>query len=102
MLLVCRYNFRWFCFYKKAVAVPPYSVFVFCVFRLLQNKPEAARKALSENSLLKNINFNEKFLGEETITESKMSFLYNLISSDSEKIVQVHPSLKKYLQCFYI
>ncbi|KAM8735217.1 centrosomal protein of 192 kDa isoform 1-T3 [Acanthopagrus schlegelii] len=37
--------------------------------RLLQSKPEASRRALSENSLLKNINFNEKFLGEETITE---------------------------------
>lgn len=48
-------------------------MFVFCSFRLLQSKPEAARKALSENSLLKNIDFNEKFLGEETITESMMS-----------------------------
>ncbi|KAG7223524.1 hypothetical protein INR49_015464 [Caranx melampygus] len=38
--------------------------------RLLQSKPEAARKALSENSLLKNIDFNEKFLGEENITET--------------------------------
>nr|XP_033496606.1 centrosomal protein of 192 kDa isoform X1 [Epinephelus lanceolatus] len=38
--------------------------------RLLQSKPEAVRKALSENSLLKNINFNEKFLGEENITET--------------------------------
>ncbi|KAG8010342.1 hypothetical protein GBF38_014620 [Nibea albiflora] len=38
--------------------------------RLLQSKPEAARKALSENSLLKNIDFNEKFLGEETIAET--------------------------------
>ncbi|XP_042345281.1 centrosomal protein of 192 kDa [Plectropomus leopardus] len=37
--------------------------------RLLQSKPEAVRKALSENSLLKNINFNEKFLGEEIVTE---------------------------------
>ncbi|XP_030015158.1 centrosomal protein of 192 kDa isoform X1 [Sphaeramia orbicularis] len=37
--------------------------------KLLQNKPEAARKALSENSLLKNVDFNEKFLGEETVTE---------------------------------
>uniref|UniRef100_UPI0037E7D549 centrosomal protein of 192 kDa n=1 Tax=Semicossyphus pulcher TaxID=241346 RepID=UPI0037E7D549 len=38
--------------------------------RLLQSKPEAVRKALSENSLLRNINFNEKFLGEENITET--------------------------------
>ncbi|XP_037639447.1 centrosomal protein of 192 kDa isoform X1 [Sebastes umbrosus] len=38
--------------------------------RLLQSKPEAVRKALSENSLLKNINFNEKFLGEENVTEN--------------------------------
>ncbi|XP_059195410.1 centrosomal protein of 192 kDa [Centropristis striata] len=38
--------------------------------RLLQSKPEAVRKALSENSLLKNINFNETFLGEENVTET--------------------------------
>ncbi|KAM8847082.1 centrosomal protein of 192 kDa isoform 1-T1 [Synchiropus picturatus] len=38
--------------------------------RLLQNKPDAARKALSENSLQKNIDFNEKFLGEDNITET--------------------------------
>ncbi|XP_030605186.1 centrosomal protein of 192 kDa [Archocentrus centrarchus] len=38
--------------------------------RLLQSKPEVARKALSENSLLKNIDFNEKFLGEENVTEA--------------------------------
>ncbi|XP_053287866.1 centrosomal protein of 192 kDa isoform X4 [Pleuronectes platessa] len=38
--------------------------------RLLQSKPEAAQQALSENSLLKNINFNEKFLGEENVTET--------------------------------
>ncbi|XP_056236839.1 centrosomal protein of 192 kDa isoform X1 [Seriola aureovittata] len=38
--------------------------------RLLQSKPEAARKALSGNSLLKNIDFNEKFLGEENVTET--------------------------------
>ncbi|XP_077951721.1 centrosomal protein of 192 kDa isoform X3 [Gasterosteus aculeatus] len=37
--------------------------------RLLQIKPEAVRKALSENSLLKNINFNETFLEEENVTE---------------------------------
>lgn len=46
-------------------------MFVFALFRLLQNKPEAARKALSDNSLLKNIDFNETFLGEEHITDSK-------------------------------
>lgn len=49
----------------------PHSVFVCSLFRLLQNKPEAARKALSDNSLLKNIDFNEKFLGEEQITDGK-------------------------------
>ncbi|KAM9724115.1 centrosomal protein of 192 kDa isoform 2-T4 [Menidia menidia] len=38
--------------------------------RLLETKPEAARKALSENSLLKNIEFNEMFLGEDTIKET--------------------------------
>ncbi|KAM6909723.1 centrosomal protein of 192 kDa [Xenentodon cancila] len=38
--------------------------------RLLQSKPEAARKALSENSLLKSIDFNEKFLGEENVAET--------------------------------
>lgn len=46
--------------------------FSFVFFRLLQNKPEAARKALPDNSLLKNIDFNEKFLGEEQITESEI------------------------------
>ncbi|XP_010791119.1 centrosomal protein of 192 kDa [Notothenia coriiceps] len=43
--------------------------------RLLQSKPEAVKKALSENSLLKNINFYETFLGEENLTEGKMSLL---------------------------
>ncbi|XP_063735024.1 centrosomal protein of 192 kDa isoform X2 [Eleginops maclovinus] len=38
--------------------------------RLLQSKPEAVKKALSENSLLKNINFYETFLGEENLTEA--------------------------------
>ncbi|XP_077431491.1 centrosomal protein of 192 kDa isoform X1 [Vanacampus margaritifer] len=37
--------------------------------RLLQSKPDAGQKVLAENSLLKNIEFNEKFLGEEIITE---------------------------------
>lgn len=38
--------------------------------KLFQSKPEAVRKALSENSLLKNIDFNENFLGEEIVTET--------------------------------
>ncbi|XP_059920680.1 centrosomal protein of 192 kDa [Gadus macrocephalus] len=38
--------------------------------RLLQSRPEAGRKVLSDNSLLKNIDFNETFLGEELITET--------------------------------
>ncbi|XP_072251046.1 centrosomal protein of 192 kDa [Leuresthes tenuis] len=38
--------------------------------RLLETKPEGMRKALSENSLLKNIEFNEKFLGEESVKET--------------------------------
>ncbi|XP_056142929.1 centrosomal protein of 192 kDa [Lampris incognitus] len=38
--------------------------------RLLQSKPEAGKKVLSENSLLKNIEFNTKFLGEEQVTET--------------------------------
>lgn len=50
----------------------PFSLMVFFLFRLLQNKPEAAQKALSDNSLLKNIDFNEKFLGEEHIAESEI------------------------------
>lgn len=54
------------------------SMFVFPSVRLLQSKPEAPWKALSENSLLKNIDFNEKFLGEETITESEMLLLLPL------------------------
>lgn len=50
----------------------PLNVFVLFPFRLLQKKPEAAQKALSDNSLLKNIEFNEKFLGEEHIVESEV------------------------------
>ncbi|XP_038568179.1 LOW QUALITY PROTEIN: centrosomal protein of 192 kDa [Micropterus salmoides] len=54
------------------------TIFLFCgdevsrqqYRRLLQSKPEAVRKALSENSLLKNIDFNEKFLAEENVTEN--------------------------------
>ncbi|XP_056290775.1 centrosomal protein of 192 kDa isoform X2 [Pseudoliparis swirei] len=38
--------------------------------RLLQSKPESVRKALSENSLLRHVNFNETFLGEEHVTET--------------------------------
>ncbi|KAM9309577.1 centrosomal protein of 192 kDa [Pholidichthys leucotaenia] len=38
--------------------------------RLLESKPDVLRKALSENSHLKNVNFNEKFLGEEHVTEA--------------------------------
>ncbi|XP_016526111.1 centrosomal protein of 192 kDa isoform X2 [Poecilia formosa] len=38
--------------------------------RLLECKPEAGRKALSENSLLKNIDFTETFLGEESVNEA--------------------------------
>ncbi|XP_067365426.1 centrosomal protein of 192 kDa isoform X1 [Channa argus] len=38
--------------------------------RLLRSKPEAARKVLSENSLLKIIDFSEKFLAEESVTET--------------------------------
>ncbi|KAM9852578.1 centrosomal protein of 192 kDa [Aulostomus maculatus] len=38
--------------------------------RLLQSNPAAGRKALAENSMLKNIVFDEKFLGEENITET--------------------------------
>ncbi|XP_069050952.1 centrosomal protein of 192 kDa [Lepisosteus oculatus] len=37
--------------------------------RFLCNKPEVGRRVLSENSLLKNINFNERFLREEQVTE---------------------------------
>jgi len=45
---------------------------------LLQSKPETVKKALSENSLLKNINFYETFLGEENLTEGKISYIYIL------------------------
>ncbi|XP_066539103.1 centrosomal protein of 192 kDa [Hoplias malabaricus] len=38
--------------------------------KLLRIKPEAANKVLSENSLLKNISFDEPFLGEELVQES--------------------------------
>ncbi|MFT7816198.1 centrosomal protein of 192 kDa isoform X1 [Arapaima gigas] len=37
---------------------------------LLRSKPEAGRKLLSDNSLLKNVNFNEHFLGEEQVQEA--------------------------------
>ncbi|XP_061632213.1 centrosomal protein of 192 kDa isoform X3 [Phyllopteryx taeniolatus] len=37
--------------------------------RLLQSKPDAGQKVLAENSLLKIIDFNDKFLGEEITTE---------------------------------
>ncbi|CDR00193.1 unnamed protein product, partial [Oncorhynchus mykiss] len=39
--------------------------------RLLLSKPDAGRKILSENSLLKGLNFNERFLGEEQVLEGK-------------------------------
>lgn len=45
---------------------------LFFSVRLLQSKPEVARKALSDNSLLKNIDFSEKFLGEEYVAEGKI------------------------------
>uniref|UniRef100_A0AAZ3QA59 Centrosomal protein of 192 kDa-like n=1 Tax=Oncorhynchus tshawytscha TaxID=74940 RepID=A0AAZ3QA59_ONCTS len=38
--------------------------------RLLLSKPDAGRKILSENSLLKGLNFNERFLGEEQVLEA--------------------------------
>ncbi|XP_078789454.1 centrosomal protein of 192 kDa isoform X4 [Oryzias latipes] len=38
--------------------------------RSLQSQLEAAGKVLSDNSLLRNINFNETFLGEETVSET--------------------------------
>ncbi|KAI4871290.1 hypothetical protein NFI96_019814 [Prochilodus magdalenae] len=38
--------------------------------KLLRIKPEAGKKVLSENSLLKNISFDEPFLGEELVQES--------------------------------
>lgn len=38
--------------------------------RLLLSNPEAGRKILSQNSLLKGLNFNERFLGEEQVLEA--------------------------------
>nr|XP_057909656.1 centrosomal protein of 192 kDa isoform X3 [Doryrhamphus excisus] len=38
--------------------------------RLLQNKPDAGQNVLAENSLQKNSNFDERFLGEEMINEA--------------------------------
>lgn len=62
-------------------------VWLYCLFSplvrfssLLLSKPEAAHKALSDNSLLKNIEFNEKFLGEENITEGRSIFFKSFIS----------------------
>ncbi|XP_057689768.1 centrosomal protein of 192 kDa isoform X3 [Corythoichthys intestinalis] len=37
--------------------------------RLLESKPDAGQKVLAENNLLKNVEFNEKFHGEEVVTE---------------------------------
>ena len=50
--------------------------FVFwCVScRLLLSKPKAASNMLSENSLLKDLNFDERFLGEEMVIEGKEQF----------------------------
>lgn len=61
-------------------------MFVLSFFRLLQNNPEAARKALSDNSLLKNIDFNEKFLGEEHITDSKRILKIIIVKSLDEQV----------------
>ncbi|XP_052000198.1 centrosomal protein of 192 kDa-like isoform X3 [Xyrauchen texanus] len=38
--------------------------------KLLQSKPEAGKKVLSENSLLKSIPFDEMFLGDELVQEA--------------------------------
>lgn len=70
--------------------VLPYSRFLFspvvCFSSLLLSKPEAAHKALSDNSLLKNIEFNEKFLGEENITEGRsISKIFHFIFKAAQK-----------------
>ncbi|XP_043973198.1 centrosomal protein of 192 kDa isoform X2 [Gambusia affinis] len=88
--------------------------------RLLECKPEAGRKALSENSLLKNIDFTETFLGEETVKEaydlplrpneahifnSNMSkvlvvLLGRIKSADSEESEHDKPQLPSDSHCF--
>ncbi len=52
--------------------------FLLSISRLLQIKPEAGNKVLSENSLLKNIPFDEMFLGEEQVQEGKMARIYSI------------------------
>uniref|UniRef100_A0A671P7N9 Centrosomal protein of 192 kDa-like n=1 Tax=Sinocyclocheilus anshuiensis TaxID=1608454 RepID=A0A671P7N9_9TELE len=47
--------------------------------KLLQIKPEAGNKVLSENSLLKSIHFDEMFLGEEQVQEA-----YDLLQRPNE------------------
>uniref|UniRef100_A0A3P8XCP8 Centrosomal protein 192 n=1 Tax=Esox lucius TaxID=8010 RepID=A0A3P8XCP8_ESOLU len=48
----------------------------------LQSKPEAGRKVLSENSLLKGLDFNETFLGEELVLEA-----YDLPQSPNQALL---------------
>ncbi|XP_035234823.1 centrosomal protein of 192 kDa isoform X1 [Anguilla anguilla] len=38
--------------------------------RFVHSNPDAGRKVLSDNSLLKNVNFHRSFLGEEQVTEA--------------------------------
>lgn len=52
------------------------SLYFHLFSRLLQIKPEAGRKVLSENSLLKNIPFDELFLGEEQVQEGKVTICW--------------------------
>uniref|UniRef100_A0A3B3UYU8 Centrosomal protein 192 n=1 Tax=Poecilia latipinna TaxID=48699 RepID=A0A3B3UYU8_9TELE len=88
--------------------------------RLLECKPEAGRKALSENSLLKNIDFTETFLGEESVNEAYdlplrpneahifysntskvlVSLLGRIKSADSEENERDKPQLPSDGHCF--
>lgn len=45
-----------------ALASPP---------RLLRSRPDAGRKLLSDSGLLKDLSFDEPFLGEEQVLEGK-------------------------------
>ncbi|XP_056618795.1 centrosomal protein of 192 kDa isoform X1 [Triplophysa dalaica] len=63
--------------------------------KLLQIKPEAGRKVLSENSLLKNIPFDEMFLGEEQVQEA-----YDLPQRPNEAQI-FYGNMSKVMLCLF-
>lgn len=76
-ILNFQYDFYIFCGVKTYFAML-LCFFLLSISRLLQIKPEAGNKVLSENSLLKTIPFDEMFLGEEQVQEGKMARIYSI------------------------